>query len=154
VWIYLALYNSMAGTSGFGTSSGSGSRRQEVLVGLVGHISSPVQKEVDSGLCILSSLAHAEHVKALQDIHRCCHPPPSSFSSSLTMRQQHQQGGGTSCFTSSSSSLRVFLPFIKSLLEDVRSLKEHQQRVIFRYHNIYIYIYIYMPSLYFPHISS
>eukprot|EP00919_Chromeraceae_sp_WS-2016_P030900 GHVR01073120.1.p1 GENE.GHVR01073120.1~~GHVR01073120.1.p1 ORF type:complete len:110 (+),score=9.13 GHVR01073120.1:58-387(+) len=103
-----------------GNSVSSGSRRQQLLVALVGHISSPVQKEVDSGLCVLSSLANAEHVKDLKDIHRRCHPSTT----------------GTSSFegiTGNNSSLRVFLPFIKSLLEDVRMLMVHQQRILFRF---------------------
>ena len=120
VWIYLALYNSM-GTAGMGVGMGAGSRRQEMLVALVQHVSSPVQREVDSGLCVLSSLANAEHVSALQDIHQRCHPG------------QQLQPATRPSSSSSSSSLRVFLPFIKSLLEDVRTLKENQQRILFRY---------------------
>lgn len=87
---------------------------------LVGHVTSPVQREVDSGLCVLSSLANAEHVTALLEIRRRCNvsPPPC--------------GDLGVPSASSSSSLRVFLPFIKSLLEDVHMLKEHQQRVLFR----------------------
>jgi hypothetical protein len=119
IWLYLALYNSLS----------AGSCRQEILVALVGHISSPVQKEVDSGLCILSSLANAEHVASLQDIYQRCHP--SVVSDASASDQQHY-GSMSSSTSSSSSSLRVFLPFIKSLLEDVRMLKEHQQRSLFR----------------------
>lgn len=99
-------------------SMSAGARRQQVLVALVGHISSPVQREVDSGLCVLSSLGNAEHASALQEIHRRCH-------TSLPITQ--------TTASVSQTSLRVFLPFIKSLLEDVRTLKVHQQRILFRY---------------------
>ena len=87
---------------------------------LVGHISSPVQSEADSGLLVLSSLANAEHAISLQKIREKC------------LDQDLSPGSPSHRISPAASSLRVFLPFIKSLLEDVHSLKDYQQRILFR----------------------
>lgn len=82
----------------------SGVRRQEIIASLVAHVSSTLKQEVDSAFRILSNISKKETINR---------------NSRKSSSAEHP-------------TLRQFVAFLKTLLEDILRLSVEQQRMLFR----------------------
>jgi hypothetical protein len=79
----------------------------------------PSQPSVDFAMEILQSISLAEHDVVLLDLQTSLSQPSP---------QQPPPGG-----TSPNHHLRIFMPFLKSLLDDLKQLTTYQQKILFRF---------------------
>eukprot|EP01041_Mallomonas_annulata_P003326 gene3326-6581_t len=100
--------------------------RQDIVASLITHVTSPSSKEIDCALSILGQIAQKEQIEYLNKYKVAL---STSNSSSTASRYSSRYSYVT---------LRTFSSFIKSLLEDITSLTENQQRILFRIASSYL----------------
>jgi hypothetical protein len=97
------------------------SKRQEVIAAIVSHAGSPYPREVDLALNILQQISSNE----MNVINRHLRDPNSNS-------YESEDGAPATPYDATSITLRNFIPFLKTLLEEIRNLTENQLRILFR----------------------